>query len=192
MIRPNWIDLLMVGFLVTFVYFNRKNGVIYEGFQLLGTYLATLITIHYYVAFADYARKEFFVPPSVNEIFAFIIIALLITLIFSVIRIGWFKILAVEIPVRVDQWGGIFLSLIRSYLVGSLVVLAIIISGNNIVSQYAKVSWSRDLMAIPTINLYKSSYEGFITKVSNQEKINEKIFKLVGLDQEAPSETTPF
>jgi uncharacterized membrane protein required for colicin V production len=176
-VNTNLVDLLMVCIVARGVYIGKKNGFVTEFFKLLGIFFATIITLHYYVRFGNFLSK-LLVPVAIQEILAYGILAVFITLLFSFIREGWLTILKVQIHDLVDYWGGLFISLIRVYLLCGLTILALIISGQQQLALNAKLSLSGQYLITSLPNIYKTSYTGFINKFFPQEPINNKVFHL--------------
>jgi uncharacterized membrane protein required for colicin V production len=176
----NGIDFLMAIVISLSVYIRRKDGIVAELFKLFGVFCTVFITLHYYVRFADFLRVQFFGKEVSTEFFAFCVLSVLIFLTFAFISSGWSLIVRIKSFEIVDRCGNFVLSLVRGYLICSMIFLALIITGNEYFVSRAKNSVSRTLFQSAAAELYRVTYKNFVEKLFPHERMNGEVFKLIG------------
>jgi len=175
----NAVDLFMAIIVAAVICMGRKDGIVAEIIKLIGIFFTVFITLHYYVRFADFLRVQFFGKDAETELFAFTLIAVAVSVSFIFITKGWSLILEIKSIAVIDRWGRLIFSLIRSYFVGSMVFLALILSQHATVTPLAQKSVCAILFHNGAVNLYKASYSFLIEKYFPGEKINQDVIELI-------------
>ena len=176
----NGIDVLMAVVIASAIYIRRKDGIVAELFKSFGIFCAVFITLHYYARFADFLRVQFFGKDVTTEFFAFCLLFSMIFLAFVCISGGWSLILRIKSFVFIDRWGNAILSLVRGYFICSMIFLALILSGQEILVSMARKSVSSALFSGAAVELYRVSYSNLVEKFFPGERINEAAFELIG------------
>jgi len=180
----NFVDILMAIVIISVVSISvvsigRNDGIVAGFFKLFGIFCAIFISLHYYVHLAMFLQKSFLGKNAGTEILSYCSLVLLIFLIFAFTTKGWGLILNIKPFAIVDRWGNMALSLTRSYFICSLLFLALLISGSGYSTNEAKKSLSWHLFRKPAVDVYRVSYKALVANIFPDEKINEKIFKLI-------------
>jgi len=175
----NAVDVFMALVIAMIIFIGAKEGIVAGLVKLLGVVCLTVITLHYYVPFADYLRAKFFGKDAETEFFAFSLLAIPILAMFALISRGWVLILKIKLHAFADRWGGVVLSLLRSYLLCGLIFLAFLISKNDFAEPRARQSVSRYMFGNAAAGFYEASYASVIKKFFPGEEINEDVFKLL-------------
>lgn len=176
----NGIDLLMAVIIALVVYIRRNDGIVAELFKVFGIVCTVFITLHYYARLADLLSSQFFGRDVPTKCFAFCFLFVLIFVAFTFISSGWSLILRIKSFEVVDRWGNLILSLVRGYIICSMLFLALILSNYDYVASKAKESMSKPLFSNAAVELYKISYSHLVEKFFPGEKINEEVFRLIG------------
>jgi len=180
----NSVDFLMLAVIVLVVYIRRKDGIVAELFKTFGIFCAVFITLHYYARFADLLRAQFFGKEVAAEFFAFCLLFSVCFLAFVLISGGWSLILQIKSFEAVDRWGNRVLSLVRGYLICSIIFLALILSGKDFFVTRARKSASSAVFSGAAVELYRVSYSNLVEKFFPGEKINKAVFKLIAKESE--------
>ena len=175
----NEIDVLMAVVIATIVFIGRKEGLMAGLFKLFGILCVIFITLHYYVHLADFLRAKFFGEKTATEFFAFILLAMPMTLLFILISNGWVLILKVKTLAAIDRWGGVALALVRSYFVCGLLFVALVLSGHSYAAPRAMASVSRAIFGYAAVGFYARIYTSFVQKYFPDDKINEHPFGVI-------------
>ncbi len=183
MLSFSWVDILMVAIIAMSVYFGKKSHLLAELFKLFGIFLATFITIHYNPALTRFFSAQHIFPESFQAVMAFCSLLFLIMLIFSLLSEGWLMILKVEFEETINHWGAIILSFLRGYFLCSLIFLALLLIGNEGITQSTKHSVTSVLVKNTAVGIYKSFYYGFVRVIFPKEVINEQMIALIATDK---------
>lgn len=176
----NTVDILMALVVVAVITLGRKGGIVSGFIKLFGVFCTIFITVHYYARLAGFFRNQFLGKDGEAECFAFILLAILISLIFFFISKGWILILKIKSFEVVDRWGGLVLSLIRAYFICGLIFIALVLSNQAFLTSQASQSVSRFLFRESATGFYKISYSVVIKNLFRGEEMNSDVFKLIG------------
>lgn len=179
--RLNWIDFFVVILILRTGYIAMKNGFSIELFKLLGTVLATYLSLHYYLIFSDYIGK----PIGVNNIpleyltsLIFIVLAILGYLVFVVLRNVFYRFIEMEAVPNLNQWGGLILGLARGVLLVSLIIFILVTSPLGYLKDSVAVSYSGKRLFKITPSVYTSLWNNIASKFITQEKFNKAILEI--------------
>lgn len=175
----NIIDLFMAIVIATIVFSGARKGIIVEIFKLFGVLFTIFIALHYYTHFASVLKVQFFGKESSPEFLAFSILVVLIFVSFILISQGWGLILKIKISEKVDRYGGIVLSLIRSYFLCGLIFFALILSNHSYISPEARRSISSSIFQYVAIDTYQETYTALIGRFFAKEQRNEAALDLI-------------
>lgn len=175
----NIIDLFMAVVVATIICSGARKGIIVEVFKLFGIFCTIFIALHYYVRFAGVLKGPFFGKEASPEFFAFSVLAILIFVGFILISQGWTLILKIGIHEKVDRYGGIILSSIRSYFTCGLLFFALILSNHKYISLQARQSVSSHVFRYVAVDTYRATYSALIEKFFAKEARNEKSLDLI-------------
>jgi uncharacterized membrane protein required for colicin V production len=175
----NWVDFLIVGIIVRMCFIGVKTGVGIELFKLLSLWLATVITLHVYTTpVSDLLNQKLpALPLDAGDVFVFIVLMTVIVLAVRIIRESFFLLVKIEAHNNLDRWGGFFIGAIRGFWIASIALFIMTIS----TIRYLEVSAKSSLFGHKIISLapqiYKSSFEGLISKFLVQGQLNPEVSK---------------
>jgi len=177
----NWVDVFFVILLIRICYVAIKNGFPVELFKLLGTLSAVYLSLHYYIIFPDYivgriGAKN--IPLEYLTFFSFILLAILGYLIFMILSKIFSRFIQMEAVPTLNKWGSLILSIMRSFLLVSLLIFIFVIAPwgyfrNSINNAY---SGKRLFKIAPTT--YTWLWDSIMSKFRTQEKFNDAILKI--------------
>lgn len=125
----NWVDIIVLIFLLRGIYRGAKNGVILELFSLSGWGLAIFLSFKFYKSIAQTLKERTELPLVLDELLAFAAI-IIATIILANIVGGILKhIIKIKIVERISLWAGAVLGLMKAG-----VVLSVIFYGAGILS----------------------------------------------------------
>ncbi len=189
--KINWVDIMIVLFGVRIIYIGIKNGFISELFKLIGVVFAIFITFHYYTQVADFFKDHTGLSENNAGFLSFGLLWAVVTLIFKFIRDGILLIFKIEALSLVDQWGGLLLSILRSALVGSMVLIFLMISNLGYWRSHAGKSFFNPYLIAVSPKIYKATYDGIVSKFFPTEKLNPAGFNLEVEKKESGSAHSP-
>ncbi|MBN1869475.1 MAG: CvpA family protein [Candidatus Omnitrophica bacterium] len=175
----NAVDLFLIIVIVTTVYMSARKGIIFEGFMLLGVVCVNFVSVHYYVRFANVLRIQFFGKQAATAFPAFGLLSLLIFVVFLMISKGWNLILKINFHKKIDRYGGIILSLVRSYFGCGLIFFALLLVNQEHASSRARQSVSYPIFRHVAVDFYRATYSVLIARFFPKEPFNEKALDLI-------------
>lgn len=179
--RFNWVDIFFVILLIRICYVAIKNGFSVELFKLLGTLSAVYLSLHYYIIFPDYivgriGAKN--IPLEYLTFFSFIALAILGYSIFMLLSKVFSRFIQLEAVPNLNKWGSLILSIIRSFLLVSLILFIFVIAPTGYFRNSVKNSYSGKRLFLIAPATYTWVWDSIMSKFRTQEKFNETILQI--------------
>lgn len=171
----NWLDLVMIIVVASAIFRGAVQGFVVELFKILGVFVSTVFSLHFYVRAADYLKNSLAVPSKLGEIFSFVIISIFIILLFRLVGQGWLLILKVDAKAGFSPWGGGLLALISSLMICGLLFFGMLLIGNQTIAKFAKNSFSGHYLLDLSPKVYTATYDGLIVPFFPDEVFNQKV-----------------
>lgn len=177
----NWVDIFFVILLIRIGYIARKNGFTRELFKLLGTLAAIYLALHYYIIFPDYIIQNTGVkniPLEYFTFFSFLVLAILGYLIFVLFSRAFSRFIQMEAVPNLNKWGSLILSIIRGFLLLSLIIFIFVIAPRGYFRNSVHNSYSGKRLFRIAPATYTWIWNSIISKFRPQEKFNEAILEV--------------
>ena len=174
----NWVDLVAGGIFVRCIYSGVIKGAVVELFKLIGMFFATLLSLHYYVRFAEFLHQLVFIPMSIGEPLALFLLGLLVVIAFKFIRDGLTVLLKAEAGGWVSKGAGGLLGLIRAALVGGLVMTFLFSTNQDTVAKFIRSSYSGSFLAEVSLKVYDAGYNVVVSNLFPGENKGELKFMM--------------
>ncbi|MBM3255062.1 MAG: CvpA family protein [Candidatus Omnitrophica bacterium] len=175
--KLNWVDIVILILLARICYIAVKSGMLTELFKLLGVILSAYLSLHYYVLFSAYFVNRLGLK-NINThfigLFSFVLLAAAGYLVFLGLRILFVKFIKAESTPGLHRWGGIIVGLARGFLLASLVVFSLAISGSGYFYNSVKDSYSGRYWVNLSCGFYSNLWDNLASKFMTQEKFNKK------------------
>lgn len=178
----NWVDILIAAITIRIIYIGIKNGFIVEFFKGIGVFFSIFITFHYYTGIAKILQSRLPISESIAQSLCFVLLWSLVSLIFKLIREGMMLMLKIQAHSLLDKWGGLLVSILRSILIGSLVLVFLHVLGVEYIIKNVRRSFINAYLFDIASKVYEASYDGFVDKFFPSEKLNLAVFKLKTVD----------
>lgn len=174
-----WLDLLAAVIVLTLVLKALKSSLLNEFFKLLGAFFATFIGLHYFHKFGLIFEKHLgWMEQPYADLLGFSLLVLLFLVFFVMIQEGWKILLEIDDTKKIYKPLCILVSLMTSYLLCGLLMIAIMISNNRVLLQTGEASFSAKVAARGSIDLYNLCHGIFIKPFFPNEKFNEAVEEL--------------
>jgi len=121
----NWVDILLILFLIKTIYSGAKTGLTSELFKLIGTITSVVVGLHYYNEIANILGNYIKMPIGALQCIILAVIALLIAIIIKYVVILLLKILNIQFVKHLEKVGGALIGLARGFLIGGLFMIAL-------------------------------------------------------------------
>lgn len=121
----NWVDIIVVTFLIRGCYIGLNQGFSVELFKTLGAIAATVLAFLYYANLGEWLKLHSFLSIQVASIISFSVLVFSLLIAFKAVRILLFSILHIELFGSLERWGGFTLGLVRGLVFASLFLFAL-------------------------------------------------------------------
>lgn len=123
--ETNWVDIIVVIFLIRGSYIGLSRGFSVELFKFLGAIATAVLSLLYYDNLAAWLASRSFLSLQVANFISCLILIFSLLIIFRLVRILLFRVLHLELFGNLEKWGGIALGLARSIIFVSLFIYAL-------------------------------------------------------------------
>lgn len=168
------IVILLIGFILA-----RKRQFFSELFSLIGIATAAILTLHYYIRLSDIISKKFFIPENVSPIWSYVFLIIFLGFILSIGLESLAAVFKLEMSPNVDQWGGLFLGLVKVYLVTGLIFLGMFVSQQKEIIRAADESLSQAVFRNTAVDFYQFIFDQVLVKLNPQAEKNLNLLRIV-------------
>jgi len=176
----NWVDILLVAVCARAIFIGIKTGFIVEFFKSTGLLVAIFISFHYYTLIAGVvAPRVTLFEPMLIQVFVFLTLWLLVTLVFKIVRDGLMMLFSIQANPQLDQWGGACIAILRGLVVCSMTLFALLLTQHASVVKVAQKSFSRHVVSNLSMGIYALIEQGIVAKFFPEEAINEEAIAVV-------------
>ena len=168
--------LILLGFLC--VCSGIRNGLLAEIFRFFGAFVATIVTVHYYIIAAEPIAQRLGISLTKTEVFTFIVLWLGVLVAFWFLRRMVLSFYNKDDRVKFECFLAAILAAGRAYLLGGLFILLLFVSENSSFIQQARNAYLYPYFRQVSPIVYQGAYNGFISKVFPNSRKNVKVFSL--------------
>ena len=169
------VDGLLLWILVRSIEAARKSDIPSEIFKIIGVVVGCVIALHYYARLGAFLHANVFAPDEVKNMVAFGFIAGVVMFIFSLVRDGWIAVLDLHIKPEVNAIGSVILGTIKTYFIFGFIVIGLVTSGNELISNSARKSIFGYLPKQTLISFYDGFYSGVVNTIFANEPKNKNV-----------------
>lgn len=123
--EANWLDIIVLIFLVRGAYIGLSRGLSAELSKLLGVILTVVFSLAFYDILGGWLASSSFLSLQVANFISFLVLVLIFAMLSRIVRVFLFNILHLELFGGLEKWGGFILGIGRSLILGSLFLYAI-------------------------------------------------------------------
>ena len=163
--ETNWVDIIVVIFLIRGGYIGYNLGFSVELFKLLGAVVATVLSLIYYADIGNWLTSHSFLSLQVANFISFLALFFSLLLVFKLVRTLLFRILHLELFGGLESWGGFTLGLARSVIFASLFLFALTL----LPMQYIKESVEEKSFSGPYLKEIAPRVLSFVLKFRPKE-----------------------
>ncbi|MCX5713607.1 MAG: CvpA family protein [Candidatus Omnitrophica bacterium] len=181
--RFNWVDIFIIIAVFRICYVSVKRGFIIEVFKLLGTILAIYLSLHYYSFLADYLNDRFsitVVPLEFLDFLCFVVLAIVGYCVFIILREGITRFIKSEAAPRLNQWGGLVIGAIRSFVLLSLIMFMLLISTLTYLNTSVHKAYFAPSVFRIAPGIYSNLWNTVMSKFMFGEKYNTSVTEIEG------------
>lgn len=124
--RINWVDLLVIILIIRISYVAFQEGLSHEIFPAIGSIVIIVLCLHYYERIGAFVSRNLFnMPADLSNFLSFLVLAIIIGLIFKLLKALLDKIIKVEWHPFIERIGGLAVGLMRASIFASLILMII-------------------------------------------------------------------
>lgn len=169
--ETNWVDIIVVIFLIRGGYIGLGQGFSVELFKTLGAITATVASLLYYERVGEWLSSHSFLSLQIAEIISFLALFFSLLIVFKLVRTFLFKVLHFQlIGSNLERWGGFSLGLLRSVVFASLFCVMLTL----IPVEYFKKSVEQRSFSGPYLKQVVPKVLEFIVMFKPKTSYNEK------------------
>jgi uncharacterized membrane protein required for colicin V production len=172
----NWLDICILIIIFRVLYIAIKTGFTTEFFKFSGVICAVYLSMHYNTAIADFIRSRIPVedkmPLEFLDFLVFLTLAIGGNFVFVLLRNAVSNLIKIEAVSTLNKWGGLFLGALRSLLLVSIIIFALIISSIPYLKQSVKNSYLGPRVISVGVDTYSFLWNSIFSKFAASEKVN--------------------
>ena len=176
----NWIDILIIICCLRMCYIGLKKGMGIELFKLLNLAFCSFVVFHYYSALGEFLHNKLpALPVEPAIIFSYIVLITIITLLFRILREGFFVFVKTEIVGNFSKYLGLILGFIRGILISALIIFGLMISTIHYFDLSARTSFFGSKIVKLPINIYVGTLSGATSRVFPEQALNQDVINVL-------------
>ena len=162
----NWVDFFVVILLIRICYVAAKCGFTAELLKLLGTLTAICFAFHNYLSTSNslVSLLKLKATPLYLDSLIFLSLATSGYLIFIAVRRLFSLFIKMEAVAMLNKWGGLILGVFRAFLLASLILYLLAISGLDYFKRSIGISYSGNKIVRIAPIVYTSLWDNIISK----------------------------
>lgn len=138
--KINWVDVLIVIYIIRAFFHGKKRGLSYEITALVSALFAWVVALHFYQVFGDRLSKWFLLNVPTGRVIAFAACGAGVLFLGAVLSRLMSKIMKLSFVPNVEKVGGCILGTLRGISMTALVVVALALLPIKLVQQEVYVS----------------------------------------------------
>ncbi|MBU1726688.1 MAG: CvpA family protein [Candidatus Omnitrophica bacterium] len=174
----NWLDIIIVLFLLRIGIVALKTGLPSELFKILGIIAAIYLSFQYYPKLSGYILGQGVfkkLDPDLVQFFSFVALAICGYIFFVFIRLFTCRFFKTEAAPDLSKWGGLVLGMVRGALLISLVLFIFAFSNIIYLRKSVKNSYSGKYFFALAPAAYRSLWRGVFSKIDSGGRFNRSI-----------------
>ncbi len=164
--ETNWVDIIVIIFLIRGGYIGLIQGFSVELFKTLGAIGATVLSLLYYNKLGLWLSSHSFLSLQIADFLSFLALVFALLFIFRALRILIFKISHLQLIFALEKWGGFTLGLARSIVFASLFLFLLVL----LPIQYIKESVEVTSLSGPYLKEVAPKVLDFIVRFKPKEE----------------------
>ena len=176
----NWIDILIIICSLRMCYVGLKRGLGIEFFKLLSLFFCSFIVLHYYFALGDFIHNKIpALPIEPAIIFSYVVLISIITLLFRVLREGFFVFVKTETLSNFGKYSGLLIGFVRGIIVSAFIIFGLLISTIHYFELSARTSFFGSKIVILPVKIYEGIYQGITSRIFHSQIFNQEVIKVL-------------
>lgn len=188
----NWIDILIIVILLRMGYIGIKKGFGIEAFKTLNLFFCSFVALHFYIILGEFIHSKIPVfPIGPASIFCYVLLIFIITIIFRILREGFFVFFKIETISGASKFFGLLLGFFRGLLISGLIMFGLLSSENHYIELSARTSAIGSKVVVWPVKIYESMFYAVANKIFPSQGFNQEVINVLTEEpKEKNKETT--
>lgn len=174
----NWVDILIIICTLRMCYIGLKRGLGIELFKLLNLVFCSFVVLHYYYTFGEFINKKIpALPIEPAIIFSYIVLITIITVLFRILREGFFVFVKTESIGNLSKYSGLLLGFVRGIIISAFIIFGFLISTVHYVDLSGRTSYFGSKIVKLPVKMYEGIFYGITSKIISNQGFNQEAVK---------------
>ncbi|MBL7197116.1 MAG: CvpA family protein [Candidatus Omnitrophica bacterium] len=176
----NWIDILIIICTLRTCYIGLRKGLGIELFKVINLFFCSFVTLHFYFALGEFIQSKIpALPLEPAAIFSYILLIFIITMLFRILREGFFVIVKTETISNISKYSGLFLGFIRGVIISAFIIFGLLISTIHYLELSARTSFFGSRVVKLQLKIYEGLFYGSVAKIFPDQSFNQEVIKVL-------------
>jgi len=176
----NWVDILIIILTIRMCYIGLKRGLGVEVFKFINLCFCSFVAFHFFYSLGEFINNKIPVLPLESTlIFTYLVLILIITVIFIIIRDGFLMVIRTEGDSPASKYLGLILGFIRGLLISGFVIFALLISHIRYLELSCRASFLGPRVVVMTTRTYEFVFYGIVSKIFPDQNFNQEVTKAI-------------
>lgn len=181
----NWIDILIIICVLRMCFIGLKRGLGTEIFKFINICFCTFVAFHFYYSLGEFISSKLpALPLEAALIFNYAVLIFIITIIFRMLREGFFVFIKTETVSAVSKYSGLIVGFIRGILISGLIIFGLLISTVHYFELSARTSFLGPRILQFQIKTYEAIFNGIVAKIFPDQSLNQEVIKVLEVKAE--------
>jgi len=166
-------------------YIGLKRGLAIEVFKLANLIFCSFVVLHYYYALGEFIHSKIpALPVNPAVIFSYIVLLAVITLLFRILREGFFVFVKSDIISNASRYAGLFVGFARGIIISSFIIFGLLISTIHYFELSARTSFFGSRVVSLPVKIYEVTFNGLTSKIFPDQFFNQEVIKTLEKDHQ--------
>ena len=174
----NWIDILLIICILRMCYIGSRRGIGIELFKAANLCFCAFVALHFYFSLGEFMHIKIpALPLEAAAIFNYVILLVIITIIFKILRDGILIFFKGETVSSISKYLGLIFGFIRGVFISGLIIFGLLISTIHYFELSARTSFFGSKIVKFPMKTYEIVFYGIVAKVFPDQSINQEALK---------------
>jgi hypothetical protein len=161
-------------------YIGLKRGLGIEVFKLINLLFCAFVAFHFYLSLGEFINSKIpALPLESTFIFTYVVLIFVITIIFKVIRDGFFMLFKTEGDESMGRYLGLVIGLARGVAISGFVIFGLLISTIRYCDLSARSSFFGPKVVGVATKTYEFAFYGIVSKIFPEQGFNQEVTKTI-------------
>ena len=157
-----------------------------ELFKVINLIFCTFIALHFYLVLGEFLNSKITAfRLEAAAIFSYVLLIFIITMLFRILREGFFILVKSETANTISKSLGLILGFTRGLLISGLILFGLLISTIHYLEMSSRSSFFGPKILKMPAKIYENLFYGVVSKIFPDQSLNQEIKNVLEKGQEA-------